>query len=71
VAGAEDDASFTPAQAELLDQALTDARVSHTIEFYPAHHGFAVPDNPTYDSQAESRHWLALHDLYRACLQPS
>jgi carboxymethylenebutenolidase len=68
VAGAEDDASFTAAQAELLDQALTDAAVSHTIEFYPAHHGFAVPDNPTYDSQAESRHWQALHDLYRAHL---
>jgi carboxymethylenebutenolidase len=68
VAGAEDDSSFTASQAELLERALTDAGVSHTIEFYPARHGFAVPDNPTYDTQADARHWAALHELYRAHL---
>lgn len=69
VAGAKDDGSFTAGQAELLESALTDAGVDHIIEFYPAHHGFAVPDNPTYDTQASTRHWEALHALYRACLQ--
>jgi carboxymethylenebutenolidase len=52
-----------------LESALTDAGVDHTVEFYPARHGFAVPDNPTYDTQADARHWEALHELYRAHLQ--
>jgi carboxymethylenebutenolidase len=46
VAGAIEDGSFTTEQAGLLDGALTDAGVEHTIEFYPAWHGFAVTDNP-------------------------
>jgi carboxymethylenebutenolidase len=69
VAGAEDDGSFTPEQAKLLDTALTDAGVRHTVEFYPAKHGFAVPDNPTYDKAAEDRHWEALEALYGSTLQ--
>lgn len=68
VGGAEEDDSFTPAQAELLEGALTDAGVNHTVEFYPAHHGFAVPDNPAYDEAASARHWRALDELYRAHL---
>ena len=68
-AGATDDASFTPEQAELLDHALTAAGVDHTIEFYPAHHGFAVTDNSTYDPAAAQRHWTALGDLYREHLR--
>ena len=71
VAGAEDDDSFTAEQAGLLDTALTDAGVGHTIEFYPARHGFAVPDNVTYDSQADARHWDALRQLYQAHLPVS
>jgi len=68
VAGAKDDRLFTTEQAALLDGALTGAGVEHTIEFYPARHGFAVPDNPTFDAQADARHWAALDDLYRAHL---
>jgi carboxymethylenebutenolidase len=71
VAGAVEDRSFTAEQAELLERALTDAGVDHTVEFYPAHHGFAVPDNPTYDAQAEARHWAALSELYQAHLKGS
>jgi carboxymethylenebutenolidase len=65
VAGAIEDGSFTTEQAGLLDRALTGAGVEHTVEFYPARHGFAVPDNPTYDAAAEARHWEALGRLYR------
>jgi carboxymethylenebutenolidase len=65
VAGAIEDGSFTAGQAGLLDRALTNAGVEHTVEFYPARHGFAVPDNPTYDAAAEARHWEALERLYR------
>ena len=65
VAGAIEDGTFTTEQAGLLEYALTSAGVEHTIEFYPARHGFAVPDNPTYDAAAEARHWDALGGLYR------
>lgn len=64
VAGAQDDNSFTAEQAELLRGALTEAGVDFTLEFYPAHHGFAVPDNGTYDAAAADRHWEALGRLY-------
>jgi carboxymethylenebutenolidase len=65
VAGATDDDSFGPEQFALLQQTLTEAGVHFTLETYPALHGFAVPDNPTYDKEAEERHWAALVDLYR------
>jgi carboxymethylenebutenolidase len=68
VAGATDDRSFTAEQAGLLRSALADAGVDHTIETYPAHHGFAVPDNPTHDVAAAERHWAALGELYRTAL---
>lgn len=68
VAGARDDASFPDEQRERLERALNASDVSHTVETYPAAHGFAVPDNATYDSQAAARHWDALSTLYRAAL---
>jgi carboxymethylenebutenolidase len=68
VAGAIEDNSFTAEQAELLDNALSAAGVEHTVEFYPAHHGFAVPDNTTFDPQASARHWEALRELYQSRL---
>ncbi|MET3807887.1 carboxymethylenebutenolidase [Nakamurella sp. UYEF19] len=64
VAGAVEDQSFTDDQRELLEAALTEAGVSHLVETYPAHHGFAVPDNDTYDEAAASRHWKALADFF-------
>ncbi len=68
VAGAENDASFTPVQAEQLDKALTAAGVEHTIETYPAGHGFAVPDNPPYDADAAERHWTATREFFASTL---
>ncbi|AEA28400.1 dienelactone hydrolase family protein [Pseudonocardia benzenivorans] len=68
VAGAQDDASFPQEQFDRLDAALTEAGVEHTIETYPAGHGFAVPDNATYDKDAEERHWAALDALYSSAL---
>lgn len=66
VAGAENDGSFTADHAETLDKALTAAGVEHMVEFYPAGHGFAVPDNPPYDKAADDRHWAALEKLFGA-----
>ena len=70
VAGATDDGSFPPEQAALLGWALSGAGVEHTIETYPAAHGFAVPDMPTFDADAAERHWRALDDLFEATLLP-
>lgn len=68
VAGAENDGAFPPQQAEMLDRALSTAGIDHTVEFYPAAHGFAVPDNPTYDAEAAERHWAATRDFFAAKL---
>jgi carboxymethylenebutenolidase len=68
VAGATNDGSFTTEHAETLDKALTAAAVEHMVEFYPAGHGFAVPDNPPYDKAAADRHWAALKRLFGASL---
>ncbi len=64
VAAAEQDDSFPPEQAKLLEDALAAGHVDHTVETYPARHGFAVPDNPSYDPEAAARHWRALGELF-------
>lgn len=64
VGGAQDDASFTEANAETLDAALTEAGVEHTIEWYSAEHGFAVPDNGPYEEAAAQRHWDAMTEFF-------
>jgi carboxymethylenebutenolidase len=71
VAGAADDASFDDEQFARLSAALTGAGVDHTLVTYPAAHGFAVPDNPTYDEAAAARHWEALEQLYASSLRPA
>ena len=68
VAGAIEDQSFPDEQKGLLEKTLTEAGVTHTIETYPAHHGFAVPDNATYNEAAADRHWQALNDLFGSAL---
>ena len=68
VGGAEHDASFTADHAEQLDKALTAAGVNHTIERYPAGHGFAVPDNAPYDAGAAERHWQAMTEVFGSAL---
>lgn len=60
VGAAENDPSYTPEQSAVLDAALTAAGVEHTIEWYAAGHGFAVPDNAPYDEAAAQRHWAAI-----------
>jgi carboxymethylenebutenolidase len=68
VAGAIEDQSFTDEQKELLEKSLTEAGVVHTIETYDAHHGFAVPDNPSYDVDAAERHWTATEQFFGSVL---
>jgi carboxymethylenebutenolidase len=68
VAGAIEDQSFTDEQKDQLEQSLTEAGVVHTIETYQAHHGFAVPDNPSYDTDAAERHWKATEQFFGSVL---
>ena len=60
VAGAIEDASFPDEMKARLEKALTDAGVDHTIETYPARHGWVFRDTLTYDAQASERHWETL-----------
>ena len=66
VAGSIEDAGFTEEHAALLDSALTAAGVPHTVEIWPGHHGFAVPDMPVYDEALYERHWETLRTFYGA-----
>ena len=68
VGGAENDASFTDDHAEQLEKALTAAGVEHKIETYAAAHGYAVPDNRSYDADAAERHWTATREIFGANL---
>jgi carboxymethylenebutenolidase len=68
VAGAIEDEWFTDEQKELLEQSLSEAGVKHTIETYQAHHGFAVPDVPSYDPDAAQRHWEATERFFGSVL---
>ena len=68
IAGAADDGSFDADAFDRMSAALIDAGVEHELVTYPAAHGFAVPDNPTYDETASERHWQALADLYGSAL---
>ncbi|WP_024445973.1 dienelactone hydrolase family protein [Mycolicibacterium iranicum] len=68
VGAARNDRSFTTQNGETLEKALTAAGVDHTIEWYPAEHGFAVPDNGPYDEAAAARHWEAIESFFGAHL---
>ena len=68
VGGAIEDQSFPDEQKDRLGKALTDAGVPHTIETYDAHHGFAVPDNTSYDEAAAERHWKAMESFFGSAL---
>jgi carboxymethylenebutenolidase len=68
VAGAIEDQSFPDEQKDLLEESLSKAGVNHTIETYPAHHGFAVPDNQSYDEEAAERHWRTTEQFFGLAL---
>lgn len=68
VAGAIEDQSFPDEQKALLEQSLTEAGVTHTIETYDAHHGFAVADHGSYDADAAERHWKAMERFFGSTL---
>jgi carboxymethylenebutenolidase len=68
VAGAIEDQTFPDDMKARLEAALTDARVDHMVETYPARHGWVLRDTPVYDQAAAERHWQTLLALFRAKL---
>ena len=69
VAGADNDNSYPPQQAERLEQALTDVGVDHHCEIYAgAAHGWTMTDFPIYNEEAAERHWQALFKLFEETL---
>lgn len=70
IAGATEDASFPDAMKARLEEALTEAGVDHTIETYPAKHGWVLRDIPVYDAAQSERHWETLVALLHATLPP-
>ena len=70
VAGATDDQGFPDDMKARLEEALTKAGVDHTIETYPAKHGWLFRDTPVYDEAVCERHWTTLGALLGAKLKP-
>jgi carboxymethylenebutenolidase len=68
VAGAIEDGSFPDEMKARLEDALTRAGVDHTIETYPAKHGWVFRDTPVFDAAAAERHWQTLVALFDATL---
>lgn len=63
IAGAIEDGSFPDEMKTRLETALTDAGVDHTIETYPAKHGWVFRDTPVYDAAESEHHWRSLTAL--------
>jgi carboxymethylenebutenolidase len=69
IGGASEDPSFPDAMKERLEAALRDAGVAHTIETYPARHGWVPSDTPVHDPAAAERHWQTLFAHLDAALK--
>jgi carboxymethylenebutenolidase len=71
VGGAIEDQSFPDEQKARLEEALTSAGVDHTIETYPAKHGWVFHDVPVFDAAAAERHWETMTSLFASTLEPA
>jgi carboxymethylenebutenolidase len=71
VAGAIEDPMFPDDMKQRLIDALRGAGVKHTVETYPAKHGWVLRDTPVYDAPAAERHWTSLVALFDEVLKPA
>jgi len=65
---ATDDRSMPRETIEKFDRALAAWGGKYESEVYPAHHGWTVPDNPTYDEPQAERAFGKLKQLFAAVL---
>jgi len=70
VAGAIEDGNFPDDMKARLEQALSDAGVDHTVETYPARHGWVPRDFPVHDPVEAEHHWNTLIPLFDGVLKP-
>ena len=70
IAGAIEDASFPDDMKARLEDALTEAGVTHTIETYAAKHGWVFRDTPVYDAAESEHHYQSMVALFDAVLKP-
>jgi carboxymethylenebutenolidase len=68
VAGATGDNSFPDEMKQRLETALDNAGVAHTVETWPAKHGWTFHDTPVYDEACFERHLQVLAQLFQATL---
>ena len=68
IGAAANDQQFTDGDLAQLKSALEAAGVRHTMEIFPAAHGYTMNDVPVYDEQAAERHWRELISLFRGTL---
>lgn len=71
VAGAIEDANFDDAQKARLIAALQAAGVDHTVETYPARHGWVPDDMPVHDPDEAEHHWQTLLPFLAETLKPN
>jgi len=69
VAGAVEDTSFPDSQKHLLTDSLVAAGVQHTVETYPAKHGWVPTDSVVYDREQSDRHYVSLLALFEQTLR--
>jgi carboxymethylenebutenolidase len=69
VGGASEDPSFPDAMKARLESALRDAGVRHTVETYPARHGWVPSDTLVHDAAQAERHWQTLFALLDGALR--
>jgi carboxymethylenebutenolidase len=60
IGAASDDPTLTDAQRQTVADALAGGGVDHTVELYPARHGWVPSDIPVHDAAATERHWQTL-----------
>lgn len=66
---AENDASNTPEQQQVLDDALSQAGLVHGAQQYPgAPHGFTMADTANHHRPSEELHWRHLQALFARTL---
>jgi carboxymethylenebutenolidase len=70
VAGAVEDDSFPDEQKRMLEEALVNAGVDHTLETYAgARHGWVPSDSTKHDPAASERHYQTLLALFASTLK--
>jgi carboxymethylenebutenolidase len=71
VGAAETDSYAPPEMIAAFEAAVVENKSRARVEWYPGtEHGFVFPQRPMYHKPSAERHWVRVHDLFRAALHP-